>query len=57
LVVDGVLGCVGGLEPLTALSAPDAILIGCRVPLKDYAERFSRRELLRDLGRDRDVSI
>jgi uncharacterized protein DUF6932 len=57
LVVDSVLGCVGGLESLPALSSPDAILISCRIPLKDDVERFSRRELPGDFRGDFDLSI
>jgi len=57
LVVDVILGCIGGLEPLPALSSPDAILIGCRIPSQDDMERFSRRQLPRNIRGDRDLAI
>ncbi len=57
LVVDSVFGSVGGFEALPALGAPDAILIGCRIPLNDDVEAFSRRELPGDFGGDCDLSI
>ena len=57
MVVDSVFGSVGGFEALPALGAPDAILIGCRIPLNDDVEAFSRRELPGDFGGDCDLSI
>jgi hypothetical protein len=57
LVVNGILGRVRGFEALPPLSSPSGILIVRPVPLKDNAERFSKRKLPGDFRGDRDLSI